>query len=582
MFLSTALLVALAVAPSPSSSEFSIDDSALFKINFRDTLKESLSKHGEADDITAEEGERRKVTMVSSNSERYECTLPKMADTSGSEDEGYTGPIALEILEQLFTTQACAYRLEHYWTYELCHGRYLRQYHEEREGKNVKLTEYTLGRYDSETLAKDIEQARKNAESSGLRRKPLKKKIDTLTLPYYELTMTDGTLCDLNGQPRITHVNYVCYPAGKHEIYSFKESSTCEYDIIVLSPTLCNHPDYRPEESNENEVDCRPLDDSTTPYKPRNLVQLEAESLKLRTLEDRYEGEFLQGDAGPGSVKIEIRPVMPGGGIGGDSITDEDVEDALDAQQNRPENWPERGPNNPQREPFKPLMDPEVVKEFLVGDYCLYGGSGWWKYEFCYGKKVEQYHQEGTERKTVISLGTFDKELHLQWLKENPSKRPKPLASRKHVSHFYSNGDICDVTQKPRQLEVKLKCKRSDSPSTVSLYLLEPRTCEYVLGIESPLVCDIIHLADNDGLMDFGRDDFDDAAREVSSGGQEGEMPVTIVPPPKTPPPSERQNPNPLKEAPPLKSALSYDEDDFDEDEDDDEDEDEGPDKHDD
>lgn len=196
-------------------------------------------------------------------------------------------------------------------------------------------------------------------------------------------------------------------------------------------------------------VDCRPLDPESTPYKPRNLVQLEAESLKLRTLEDRYEGEFLQGDAGPGSVKIEIRPVAPGGGLGGDSVTDEDVEDALDAQQqNRPENWPERGPDNPQREPFKPLMDPEVVKEFLVGDYCLYGGSGWWKYEFCYGKKVEQYHQEGKERKTVISLGTFDKQRHLQWLKENPSKRPKPLASRKHVSHFYSNGDICDVTRK--------------------------------------------------------------------------------------------------------------------------------------
>ena len=128
----------------------------------------------------------------------------------------------------------------------------------------------------------------------------------------------------------------------------------------------------------------------------------------------------------------------------------QDVEDALDAQQNHPENWPERGPNNPQREPFKPLMDPEVVKEFLVGDYCLYGGSGWWKYEFCYGKKVEQYHQEGKERKTVITLGTFDKLLHLQWLKENPSKRPKPLNQRKHVSHFYSNGDICDVTRKYR------------------------------------------------------------------------------------------------------------------------------------
>ena len=137
MFLAVALLAILAL--SPSSSEFSIDDSALFKINFRDALKESVSKHEEAAE------EKRRVTMMSSNSERYECTLPKTLVDAGTEEEGYTGPMALEILEQLFTTQACAYRLEHYWTYELCHGRYIRQFHEEREGKNVKMTEYTLG-----------------------------------------------------------------------------------------------------------------------------------------------------------------------------------------------------------------------------------------------------------------------------------------------------------------------------------------------------------------------------------------------------------------------------------------------------
>jgi len=33
-------------------------------------------------------------------------------------------------------------------------------------------------------------------------------------------------------------------------------------------------------------------------------------------------------------------------------------------------------------------MDPEVVKEFLLGDYCLHGGTGWWKYEFCYGNTL--------------------------------------------------------------------------------------------------------------------------------------------------------------------------------------------------
>ena len=73
---------------------------------------------------------------------------------------------------------------------------------------------------------------------------------------------------------------------------------------------------------------------------------------------------------------------------------------------------------------------------------------------------------------------------------------------RTSVSHFYANGDICDKTGKPRQTEVKLKClENSSSPAQVSLYLLEPRTCHYILGVESPLICDILPLADNTGLI---------------------------------------------------------------------------------
>jgi endoplasmic reticulum lectin 1 len=58
--------------------------------------------------------------------------------------ESYTGPHALSILEKLFVSQACAYRLEHYWTYELCHGRFLRQFHEERDGKKIKVVKRRL------------------------------------------------------------------------------------------------------------------------------------------------------------------------------------------------------------------------------------------------------------------------------------------------------------------------------------------------------------------------------------------------------------------------------------------------------
>jgi len=147
-------------------------------------------------------------------------------------------------------------------------------------------------------------------------------------------------------------------------------------------------------------------------------------------------------------------------------------------------------------------MDPQVVKEFLKGEYCLYGGSGWWKYEFCYGKKVDQYHEEAGGQRTVVRLGEFNEAAHLKWLDEHPTKRPKVKEARKQVSIFYSGGEICDVTGKPRKIEVKMKCKQADSPSTVSLYLLEPKICEYVLGVESPLVCDILpHVDPSTGLF---------------------------------------------------------------------------------
>lgn len=126
------------------------------------------------------------------------------------------------------------------------------------------------------------------------------RKIEGLSLPYLLITMDSGTLCDLNGKPRSTRIYYVCYPAGKHEIFSFEESSTCEYEIVVLTPYLCQHPDYRfviiviyfrqhlinlysairAKESEENKIHCWAVDGS--PKKPSALVEIETESLLLQ------------------------------------------------------------------------------------------------------------------------------------------------------------------------------------------------------------------------------------------------------------------------------------------------------------
>jgi len=482
---------------------YDIDDSVLYKIDFPGPKKvlqvvtEDSSFAGTGTEsgggvstvgvagLPDLEEDLASVVVTSVDNEQYTCSLPQVDSDDGSKSDDYQGLSVLGLLETMFTQQTCAYRLESYWTYELCHGKHLRQYHEEREGKTIKVQEYFLGKFNKEAYDFLVSEYEKDV-ANGITRHPPTKKIDGLNLPYHEILMKDGTVCDLNGQPRQTKVLYVCYPAGKNQIYSFKEVSTCEYEVVVLTSVLCSHPSYKPEESTEHSVTCRPVAEGQA-RKPAKLTGIEVDSLKLRT-EKMLEAHMSGGDK-PGQVKIEIRPVeVDIEGIDG-------AEDLIKEGQ-----WKET-----KREPFKPLMDPQVVKQFLKGEYCLYGGSGWWKYEFCYGKKVDQYHEEGNGQKTVINLGRFKEEDHLAWLQSHPSKKPKEGSSRKQVSIFYSGGEVCDLTGKPRQVEVKLKCKPADSPSTVSLYLLEPKTCQYMLGVESPLVCDLLPHADpNTGLFPVG------------------------------------------------------------------------------
>lgn len=60
-------------------------------------------------------------------------------------------------------------------------------------------------------------------------------------------------------------------------------------------------------------------------------------------------------------------------------------------------------------------------------------------------------------------------------------------------------------------MEVKLKCKDITqdhhqqpylySMNAVSLYLLEPQPCEYVLGVEAPFLCPLIEAADSNGFI---------------------------------------------------------------------------------
>lgn len=142
----------------------------------------------------------------------------------------------------------------------------------------------------------------------------------------------------------------------------------------------------------------------------------------------------------------------------------------------------------------------------------MFQGTGWWKYEFCYGRHVRQFHVD-KDGETSLMLGIFDENLHREWIKKNPKKRPRKVAGHMQITHLYQGGSICDETGEKRQTEVQLKCVESASMSKVSLFLMEPKMCNYILGVESPLICEIISKMDEDGLV--SRKSVEEMAQEA-------------------------------------------------------------------
>nr|XP_034827027.1 endoplasmic reticulum lectin 1 isoform X2 [Maniola hyperantus] len=448
------------------------------------------------------------LEVTTSQKEKYKCHLPVLRPNQTTTIENYDGPSPINLLKPLFSQKICSYRLESYWNYEVCHGRYIRQYHEDREGKSVKTQEFNLGKWNEEKQSK-LEESWKLALES--KETPKTTKVEGQLLSYVEMIMDSGTKCDLNNMQRRTRVRYVCYTHGRHEVYSFKETSTCEYEIIILSPLLCQHPQFKPKEVDENAINCLPIGDA--PKKPRNLLKSEVESLRfhhqtIKLMNDDKEArdvlavlkvEKIDKD-GETHLKFELHPLTD---LENPGITDESKAAPVVDKPN-------------------PITDDSPVRAFLNGENCLNGGTGWWKYEFCYGKHVIQYHVDRAGDKTTLLLGKFNEQTHLDWIKENRGKAPKPVDKRTSVSHFYSGGDVCDKTGKPRQTEVKLKClENSSSPAQVSLYLLEPRTCHYILGVESPLICDILPLADENGLIKSNKSAITDQDTSVEGNADE-------------------------------------------------------------
>ncbi|VDM31814.1 unnamed protein product [Hydatigera taeniaeformis] len=185
--------------------------------------------------------------------------------------EGVLHPSVL--LADFFKAYPCIFKVEGFWTYELCHDKHIRQFR--AEGAGPKLTrivkEFYLGRI------------------SGSKEKSIQ--INGRDFFYYSVEYDDGTECDLTGAPRRASVLYVCLEESDGELFQVSELETCVYQLIVFTRHLCASPRYnvlvsfyfKSHKVYSNPITCVPHDENTS-RKPRALISLEKEKEELIAL----------------------------------------------------------------------------------------------------------------------------------------------------------------------------------------------------------------------------------------------------------------------------------------------------------
>ncbi|KAK8655025.1 hypothetical protein V6N13_107617 [Hibiscus sabdariffa] len=136
------------------------------------------------------------------------------------------------------------------------------------------------------------------------------------------------------------------------------------------------------------------------------------------------------------------------------------------------------------------LKTPDELLEVLK-DKCFISQEGWWSYEFCYQKQLRQLHVEDDKAVQEFVLGVYDEEAtaafnqnlsDISTLKDPRSKD----ASQRYHAHQYTNGTLCDLTNQPRETEVRFVCSE---PRAMISSITELSTCKYALTIQSPMLC---------------------------------------------------------------------------------------------
>ncbi|PIC54852.1 hypothetical protein B9Z55_003934 [Caenorhabditis nigoni] len=454
-----------------------IDDSIHYYIQFTNDL--SIIKEPPA--LEDSESSDDYVRIMSKNNEQFLCKLPQIVPDEEKPVE-YSGLTAGKLLETiLYKEKLCSYLIDVYWTYQVCHGRYAIQFHEDKMlNGQISRTEYYLGNFDAALTASTNENI-----------KPQTRRIENEDYPYYSVSYNHGTTCDVTGKPRTTDVVYICVENVQNKILSVTEISSCHYEIVIMTDLLCRHPEYRISEKRNHKILCWNQDaKNDKDAKPMSLQRLDdfhdttfKREFTINEVEE-HEEEVEEGGVLDEKEYQRLKEIQQTGFVLG-GVKRFTAKDSL---------------------ANAPSVVQHTVNRILTGEDCIIAGTGWWKYEFCYGKHVIQYHEDANGQRSEILLGVFDAVIHKEWVKLDPKNRGAIKGTQQimQLNHIYSKGDICDETGAHRNVEVRVRCATADhSALAFSMHLTEPKTCQYVLTIDSERFCEPFQFADDYGLIEI-------------------------------------------------------------------------------
>lgn len=232
------------------------------------------------------------------NDLHYVCAVPNVtalrpSNKETKSDETEVVARAYELIQSSFKPGTCIFAFElqnYYWTYAFCNADKIIQYHEgtppEKRGKTHSATNpstvFTLGRFAPHSknnveftnqaplklYHQYVQDAYRNFRLVEDKPSPIKQMSQAQTVIMQ--TVTDGSECDMTGQPRTVEIIYKCDAKGNQwepQIMQVHEVRTCHYKLVMHVPLLCAYEPFAPNKHHDETVDL-------ACYKQPNEVEL--------------------------------------------------------------------------------------------------------------------------------------------------------------------------------------------------------------------------------------------------------------------------------------------------------------------